>query len=600
MREREGNHRTHRNRIRKRIIHFIIVFILLILVVGIYVGKLLADRYWPTKERESLESHFGISSAEEAVILLQFEQIEDRAAVLNEHIYIPYSLVKDFFNDRFYWDSSVEQMVYTTAHEVFKIIPGENSYFIDEAVQNNDYPVLIQKEDNLYLEIAFVKELSNMKWEFYQNPNRVLIQYRWESATYADAEKDGVIRVKGGPKSPILADVKAGDKLLVKETLETYAKVQTQDGMTGYIKLSQIGETYDELLSNDFVEPVYPSITKDYKINLAFHQLGGKVDGSVLIENMRTVEATGVNTVAPTCMFLSGNQGEIESYLTQDYVDAAHEMGLEVWGLIENMKYKRSIDFNQIVSNMTSREQLLDNLMYLAKSYNLDGINIDFEEVESDAKEGYIQFLRELSIRCREERIVLSIDNYVPTAYTEHYNRKEQGIIADYIIIMGYDEHYAGSGEAGSTASIGFVENGIINTLKEVPAEKVINAIPFYTRVFIQTPEEVAEDKSRGILVEDSSSEFGRYLLESEAVRMQRAEELLSENGVEPVWIDALGQYYGEYMKDGRKYLIWLEEERSIGLKMNLIKQYELAGVAEWSLIMGKKSIWPVISDGLQ
>ena len=249
---------------------------------------------------------------------------------------------------------------------------------------------------------------------------------------------------------------------------------------------------------------------------------------------------------------------------------------------------------------MASRENLVNQLISKALEYDLDGINVDIEELSNDAEDGYIQFIRELSIQCRKHGLVLSIDNYVPTAFTSHYNRKEQGIVADYIVIMGYDEHYAGVAEAGSTASIEFVKNGIIKTLEEVPKEKVINGIPFYTRVFKQIPENVAKEGQEGVLIEDTNSELGRYLLDSEAVPMGKAERLLQENGVNPIWNDALGQYYGEYMKDGIKYLIWLEEEESIGLKMKLIKDYELAGVAEWSLGLAKNTIWEVIRSYLE
>jgi spore germination protein YaaH len=306
----------------------------------------------------------------------------------------------------------------------------------------------------------------------------------------------------------------------------------------------------------------------------------------------------GVNVISPTWFFLSDNEGNLVSLASASYVEAAHARGIEVWGLVENMSYEN--DTSEVLSNMVSRENLVAQLIAHAQEYQLDGINVDFEELGADAAEGYIQFIRELSIQCRANQIVLSVDNYVPTASSSHYNRKEQGIVADYVVIMGYDEHYGGSTEAGSTASIGFVEEGIVNTLKEVPAEKVINAIPFYTRIFIQTPESVASKEDGGVLVEDRESEFERYLLTSTAVSMARAEQLLREYGVTPDWDDVLGQYYGEYKTGGRKYLVWLEEEKSIGLKMELIREYQLAGVAEWSLGLAKGTVWGVIESYLE
>lgn len=279
-------------------------------------------------------------------------------------------------------------------------------------------------------------------------------------------------------------------------------------------------------------------------------------------------------------------------------MDAAHRMGLEVWALVDN--FSLEISSYEILSKMSSRENLINNLISKTLEYNIDGINIDFETLSFDAGDGFIEFIRELSIKCRENGIILSIDNYVPTASTAHYNRREQGIVADYIIIMGYDEHYSGSSESGSTASYEFVKNGIEDTLKEVPANKIINALPFYTRVWKETPESVATGNEGGVLVEDTNSEFGRYILTSQAVSMAYAEKLLRDHGVTPKWIDALRQYYGEYEKDGCRYLIWLEEEESIRAKMELVTEYDIAGVAGWKLSLEKTGIFSIINEYLK
>ena len=188
---------------------------------------------------------------------------------------------------------------------------------------------------------------------------------------------------------------------------------------------------------------------------------------------------------------------------------------------------------------------------------------------------------------CRLNGIVLSVDNYVPADHNLFYNRKEQGIVADYVIIMGYDEHYATSPEAGSVASIDWVRKGIENTLSEVPAEKVINAVPFYTRLWEERPkteEELAE--------ESENEEFVPYKVTSKAYGMDGADRLLSEHNAEKVWNDVCGQYYAEYTEEGSTYKIWLEEEESIELKAALIREYNLAGIAAWKLGFERQDIW--------
>lgn len=187
----------------------------------------------------------------------------------------------------------------------------------------------------------------------------------------------------------------------------------------------------------------------------------------------------GINVISPTWFALTDSEGNFSSFASSAYVKRAHDMGIEVWGLIDNFSNKDAVDTYELLSYTSRREKLTENLVNTALEYGLDGINVDFESISQDAGTHFIQFIRELSVTCRKNGLVLSVDNYVPTGYTDHYDRKEQGVFADYVIIMGYDEHYSGSPEAGSVASIGFVEDGIRRTVDQVPAEKVINAVPF-------------------------------------------------------------------------------------------------------------------------
>ena len=206
-----------------------------------------------------------------------------------------------------------------------------------------------------------------------------------------------------------------------------------------------------------------------------------------------------------------------------------------------------------------------------------DGINLDFEEIPVEAGEGYIEFIRELSIACKQNNLILSVDNYVPSDYTSFYNRAEQANYADYIIIMGYDEHNFGSTEAGSNASIGFVRTGIVNTLEEVPAEQVILGMPMYGRAFY--------------------TEDGQ--LKCMAVSMDAMEDVMNihPDGVE--WKDDLGQYYVSYEKEGTQRELWVENADSLRLKFEALKEYNLAGAAYWKLTLENSSVWPVVGEFL-
>ena len=321
----------------------------------------------------------------------------------------------------------------------------------------------------------------------------------------------------------------------------------------------------------DYEEPEYTSVTRDYKINLGWHVVASVAGNDTLDEV--TAQAKGLNVISPTWFMLSDNEGNFTSFASKDYVDRAHNKGLEVWGLVENIAYKDSIDMYEILSSTTKRAKLIDGLMDMVFTYGLDGINVDFEQISTDCGEHYIQFIRELSIPCRANGIVLSVDNYVPRGYNDHYDRQEQGVVADYVIIMGYDEHYAGSPEAGSVASIDFVEEGIARTVEQVPSNKVINAVPFYTRIW----------------------ETKDGTLSSQAVGMDMAEEYVRAHSIQTEWSEETCQNYGEYTDGGSLYQVWLEDERSIEVKLNIMDKYAIGGVASWRLGYEKAEIWDVI-----
>ena len=247
-------------------------------------------------------------------------------------------------------------------------------------------------------------------------------------------------------------------------------------------------------------------------------------------------------------------------------------MGVQVWAVLDNFNKGDEVQSEILFASTAARKKLITSLMQDAKTYGVDGINLDIEGIKASAGPHYVQFIRELSVDCRKEGLVLSIDSYVPASYSAFYNWAEQGRVADYVVMMGYDEHYAG-GEAGSVASIGYERQGIADLLKQVPKEKIISAIPFYTRIW----------------KEDASG------TSSQAVGISGAKAWVETNQVELYWQDDLGQYYGELEKDGVNYEIWMEEERSLALKMQLIRDNGLAGVACWRLGMESAEIWDTV-----
>ena len=563
----------------KKIIPVIVAVILIILIGAAGFGAKLLEKYSYSKERADLTEYFGIAGENDVPIILQDEQIEEHAKIFDGICYFDMATVHKYFNDRFYEDKSENSLLYTTPDMVYANVIGTGTvtgYDADfvESGESYDYTISRYEGEALYIAADFVKKYANFSYELFTEPNHMQIYTEWDRRQTASVTKDTQVRYQGGIKSDILTDVSAGDQVIILEEMETWTKVKTQDSFIGYVENKRLGEKTEEepVPVTDYVEPEYPSNTRDYKINLGWHVIGG-VGGNDTLEE--TVAKTkGLNVISPTWFTLTGNEGEFSSFATTSYVERAHEMGLEVWALVGNVD-SVDVDLYTVLSKTSNRRRLILQLLAAVREYNLDGLNIDFENVSLDAGEPFIQFIRELSIPCRKYGIVLSVDNYVPMNHTDHYDRAEQGVVADYVIIMGYDEHYNGSDEAGSVASINFVESGIKNTVAEVPKEKVINALPFYTRIW----------------------ETGADGISSQAVGMEMAQTYVSDHGIATRWDEVTCQNYGEFQDGDRLCQVWLEDAESITVKLNIMEKYEIAGVAAWRLGFETADIWDVIEE---
>ncbi len=558
---------------KKKLIPVLIAIVLIIVIGGVSVGAALFERYSYSKERADLSAYFQMNGESDVAIILQDELIEERARLFDNAYYLDLTTVHKYFNDRFYEDKGEGLLLYTLPDDIVRTVIGSSEVSGKSGTEELPYVPARYEGDVLYLAIDFVKNYANFSYEGFGEPNRLQIYTQWNERAVAEINKDTAVRVLGGVKSEILKDMTAGDKVIILEEMESWSKVKTGDSIIGYVENKRLENTAAEspIPVTDYVEPEYTSITRDHKINLGWHVIGGPAGNDTLSEAVANTK--GLNVISPTWFKLNDSEGGFVSFASQDYVDKAHGMGLEVWALVENIEYADSIDMYALLSSTTKRARLIDSLVSTALDYNIDGINVDFEQISTDCGEHYIEFIRELSIPCRANGIVLSVDNYVPTGYTDHYDRGEQGVVADYVIIMGYDEHYSGSGQAGSVASINFVEEGIERTVEQVPAHKVINAVPFYTRIW-----------------ETKGAELG-----SQAVGMAAAEEYVSAHNIALEWDEETCQNYGEYTEGGSLFQVWLEDERSIEVKLNIMEKYQIGGVAGWRLGFEKPEIWDVI-----
>lgn len=566
---------------KKRIIPVLIAIVLIFIVVAVAFGGQILQKYSYSKERADLNEYMGISSEDDIAIVLQDELLEEKAKLRDGTCYFDLSTVTTYFTDRFYVNSAEQVLLFTTDTDVIRINIGEQSdiMYVSDVANELGYKAAFYDGEVLYIAADYVKRYANLEYYLYSDPLRMQVYTQWNPYTNMEISKNTKLRVKGGVKSEIVTDLAAGDSVTVLEKMENWSKVKTNNAFIGYVENKYLTNesTIERICTTGFEEIVYNSVKKDGVINLAFHQVFDEVGGDGLANALS--QTKGVNVVSPTWFRLNSNTGDFTSIANTSYVQKAHEMGVDVWALITDVDstdlYGVEIDFAQLLSSSANRKHLIDGLMTQVDNYGIDGINIDFEKVKNDAGTHFIQFLRELSIETGKRGVVLSVDNYVPTEYTAHYNRKEQGIVADYLIIMGYDEHYVGGGVAGSNASFNFVEGGIAKTKEVVPAEKIINAIPFYTRVW----------------------ESGADGLKASTLTMASQQQWINNSGVAPVWKEEECQNYVEYQSGDTLYQCWIEDVESIRIKLQAMQSHGIAGVASWKLGLEDKAVWDVIAE---
>ena len=593
--------KSSRSRRRKRnvVLRVLIIIVLLMVCAG---GFIFWKKYGSSKERADLNEYYGIQASDDLAVVVndraigQLNGYSAGGKIFNGVPYVEYSVVRDFVNSWFYWDYNENVLLYTLPNGSVSVGVGSSEYTDIKEKKTKDYVILKTEGRTAYIALPFIQEFTNMEYELFESkdnavPSRAVIECDWGEHAFSELKRDTEVRYQGGVKSPIMTEVKKSEKVRVLADEDNWMKIRTEDGYIGYVKTSTLKKVKNEVTSRDFKEPEYTSIQAGGTINMAWHNVDNTTANSYVLETIASTK--GLTTIAPTWFSIADTNGNITSIASADYVNYAHQSNLQVWGVFRDFhgginSYDETFE---VLSYTSKRETLINQVIGAALQVGLDGINLDFELISNECGEHFIQFIRELSVKCRQNGLVFSVDNYVPMPYNEHHRLDEQAKAADYVVIMGYDEHAANSYEPGSVASYNYVKKGIEDSLKLIPRDKLINAIPLYTRLWYETPKTKEErEQDAGTEAEEYA-----YKVTSTAMGMEEAEETLKEVGVEPVWDEKTRQYYAEWEAEGGVYKIWLEEERSIEEKLKLIKENQLAGVASWRLGWEKDGIWDLI-----
>ena len=534
---------------------------------------------------------------EMAAVACDNEYVNKYAFEKDGDTYMDISGVKKYIDDRFYYDSTENTVMYTNATTIYTSPVGSNEV-TGNTKENLDFTSSVMDGEICYVNLKYISKYIDFDYKYAKangdKPAVVVVNTKSREDKNGTVKKNTQIRTDADYMADIVSDVKADTKLTILDKGDEWDKVATDDGVIGYIlnKRVKVGKTTKVSYKNDY--DTYTHNVLDKKISLAWHQVMYSSSNSGLSDMIKN--AKGLNVISPTWFSVSDSKGEVSSIGSADYVKKAHSAGLDVWGLVSDFETDGNGDYyiKTVVNNTKARQKMVSNIMKYASLYDLDGISVDFEYINVSEGAGYLQFLRELSIECRKKGIVLSIDNYQPSAWTEFYDRNQQGRLADYVVVMNYAEHTTSSNEAGSVSSLTFTEEGLKNTIDEVgDASRVINGMPFYTRIWTETPED--ESDGNGKLIEDAAN--GNYVLSTKAVSMDAAKEAYTEAGATPIYNEETGQNYVVYEKGSSTYMIWLEDETSIKARLDLMNKYEIAGAGYWKLGLESDDIWNTSSQ---
>lgn len=545
--------------------------------------------YMPSFERMDLNDYYANQRTDsDAPILILDDEVQEEGSFEAENtMYIPVDWVNGTVDSCFYADQTQMQMLLTDDTHIWMYYPWDTQYLENGESKTDTEIKVVSEEDKLYVKASFVAEKTQLNYSVMENPKRV---WMWHDRECARIRVDTQLRYLSGIKSSILEDLKQGDMVFVCEEKEKWTRVQSMSGVVGYVlnktleeteldTSSSLTDTSSDAISESDGSAENANDSKSEKngsgqitpICMVWHQTIGTDGLEGLSGYIEADLLRAVDVISPSWFTLSDNEGNMEYRGNSEYVELAHENGIQVWAMLDNLNIP--VDTLAILSQTSARFHIEDVLVQTALSAKIDGINVDLESLTHEAAIHFVQFLRELAVKCHQNGIILSVDNPVPEGWNSYYNLTDQAKVADYIILMSYDEHWAG-GEAGSTSSYAFTKNGIEMALKEVPSEKLINGIPFYTRVW-----NVENEESYAI----GMNELDALFVSATDLQMDAA------------WDDDIRQVYVKFTKDGAQYQVWVEDISSLQWRLDLIKEHNLAGVSAWKLGFETALVWDTL-----
>ncbi|MDF2545302.1 MAG: glycoside hydrolase [Anaerosolibacter sp.] len=514
-----------------------------------------------------------------AKIVIGARLVEEEPLILynDDILYMPYEVIKNYINQDIILSEDQKRVYMPLQDTTMELENKELTEYVKNAGVQVNIPTRIE-EGTIFIPVTLLKEILGIKIDYIEDGATVIID-----AAATEISQGEIVGNKVGMKEKASrlefskAELKLGDRIVVFEEVGDWYHIRSNTGELGYVEKKHVQILNPvESPSMQINEKRAQEDLGDKKINIAWEYVHDKSPNIGAESRIQSLDV-----VVPTWFSIADESGIVMNKGNRHYVNEAHKKGYKVWGLVDN-GFDPALT-SQILQDPQKRKQVIGQLLMYASIYNLDGINVDFENIYYKDKDVLTAFVRELSYYTNKQNISLSMDVTVPSSseqWSKVYDRKELAKHVDYMAVMTYDEHWATSPVSGSVASMPWVERGIIRSMENIPPEKLLLGLPFYTRVW-----------------KEYRDETGKIKVESKAVSMVRAKEIIEEKDAAVLWNEDLGQYYAQYEEDGATFKIWLEDARSIALKTTLVEKYDLAGTASWRRGFEDQDVWMVLDE---
>lgn len=562
----------------------IIFFVILVFVTGCAAGAaMIYNKYF--KPNETFVSCYDSA---DTVLVIEGDEISDKnpPIVQDGQILLPFETIKAYIDPYIWWDETLQKVTVTTSDKVIKMETDKLDAFINDEPLELKFPAT-KIDGVLYLPIEFLSSFYKIDIRYHSRSNVVIIDRQDVIHRIGyPVSSDAVVRKGRHITYPIIKkfdnpDLNSEDsKVYIFEEYDKWYKVRTDEGFIGYVKKEDIVIKSYEI---GIIPPEIGEKSKlpEGKISLVWDQMYSPTKSY-----LERKKEEGIDIMSPTWFQVANRDGELINRVDPQYVEWANKNGYQVWALVAN-NFSNIDDTSEILNNGLKREYIIKQILAFAALYGLDGINIDFENIYKKDRDAFTQFVRELTPLLREQGLVVSVDVTIPDGsdtWSKCYDRKALAETVDYVCLMTYDQTWAGSKVAGSTAQLAWVEENLKKTLREVPAEKLLLGIPLYTRLWEETVDENGKVTAKT----------------GKALSINAAELLIEENKASPVWDDESGQYVVSFKKDSVTYKMWLENEYSVNMKTALVHKYNLAGTATWSHNFANDKVWAVFAQNLK